>query len=231
MKHESKQTFLLIGLSILFFRLLSVVAGIGLMPLYRIPLGFVIHAAPILRAYESVIACGAGVFFAVLLSRKVRTVHFAVIIIVWVLALLPLQFRVQQQVRLAPPSLPEPAAVQPLALTARLIVGESISDSILLDNSHVARAEAVPLFDDVYQVKLHLTPTGRNAIRDTTRHHVGDRIGFFIDGDLKSSPEILQPLDIPYVIIPIRTTADEAEWIARGIMKEISQQEAGGYRR
>ena len=76
----------------------------------------------------------------------------------------------------------------------------------------------------LYQVKLHLTQKGRDVIRKVTQRNVGKRIGFFLDGDLKSSPKIVQPLDIPYVMLPIRTTATEAERIARGIMMEASQQ-------
>lgn len=225
MKLDRKQTVLLIGLSILLFRVLSVVASIGIMQLRRIPLEFLMHVAEILRAYEPVMACGVGVFLAILLMRKLRKAHLALVVVVWVLALLPLQFRVRQEVMLASPPTVEPSAVQPLALTARVIDGESISDTVLLGNAQVARAEAVPLHDDVYQVKLHLTPEGRDVIRATTRRHVGKQIGFFLDGDLKSSPEILEPLDIPYIMLPIRTTAVKAEQIARGIMKETSQQQ------
>jgi len=61
-------------------------------------------------------------------------------------------------------------------------------------------------------------------IREVTQQHVGKRIGFFLNGDLKCSPEIMEPLDIPYLMLPIRTTSTEAERIAQGIMKATSQQ-------
>ncbi len=223
MKYNRKEAALLIGLSIVFFRLLSAVASVSVIQLSRIPLAFAHDLVGIIRGYESVIACGVGVLLALLIMHKVRTVHLAVVIGVWVLALLPFKFQVRQEFLFDSPSPMDPSMVEPLALAAHVMDGADIRETVLLDNIQVVHAEAVLLYDDFYQVKLHLTPEGRKKVSEATRQHVGKRVGFFIDGVLKGSAEILAPLDIPYVMMPIRTTADEAQQIAQGILKAKSQ--------
>jgi hypothetical protein len=227
MKLERRQTVLLVGLSILLFRLLSVAVSLGMMPLRHVPVFFVVQAVEILHAYEAVIACGLGVFLALFAVRRIRTAHLAVVVVVWILALLPLQYRLRQEFVLATPTAPEIPAARPLSLAVRLIEGETIDDVVLLDNTHVARAEAVPRHDDTHQVKLYLTEEGRRVLREVMRRHVGKRLGFFLDGDLMSSPEILEPLDTPYVVLPVRTTSAEAQRIVEDIMKDMSQSENG----
>ena len=216
---ERKHTVLLIGLSILLFRLLSLGVDYGISQLSRIPVEFVRHFAEIMRSYTAVIACGVGVYFSILLTRKLHAAHLALVVVIWILALLPLQVRIQQRIDLPTPPQLDPAKVSPLSLTIRLIDGEDVSESVLLDNSNVSRAQAVYLYDDLYQVKLHLTPEGRTIIREATRHNVGKQIGYFLNGDLISSPRIISPLDIPHIVIPISVTGEEAQRIAEGIMK------------
>ena len=119
------------------------------------------------------------------------------------------------------PTSPEAPSIR---LAVHLMVGTKIAEPAVLENTHIRTAEAKLLRADLYQVQLNLTDDGSKVVQRITRDHIGKRLAFLLNGDIKSSPEIMTPLDIPYIMLPIYTTQAEAERTAAGINNGESQQ-------
>lgn len=219
MKYSIKQTLLLVGLAVLLFRLLSFFLYIGSLRLSQIHVEFVQYLIPYIQLYVPLIACGIGACFGALLARQVALQKPVLITIIWILALLPIQIHTGVEAVAVQTVTADRQEAKPIKLAARIIDGQRINDEVLLNNRHIQKAVGISAYDDSWQIRLDLTQEGCRRIREATRQNVGNRIGFFLDGDLKSSPEIMEPLDIPYVMLPMDVSAGEAGRIAEGIMK------------
>jgi len=148
-----------------------------------------------------------------LAPRRIRAIA---ILGIGILAFLPLQIRPVFDIEMPETGLGIdgepliPAARSPIRIECRLLDGEGI----VFDNAQVVRAD-VHSFDGVeYGLRLTLTDEGRSRVRRITFDHVGEELGFFLDGTLKSRATILVPLDQQEVFVPLALEREAARDLA-----------------
>ena len=152
-------------------------------------------------------------------GKSARASRIALPILV-VLALLPIYFDVQTALVSvpAPPELSHPAQDVPgVVVVCRLIDGDVIGDDVVLDNSYFTDAQPHLWSNTSYYVLVSLTSDGQQILERVTSQNVGKRLGVWINGDLRCSPEIVDTSD--YLVLLLDLSFRDASDLAAGIMK------------
>lgn len=213
--------------AIVVYRIVGTLTETGFRLLRAVPNGTV----QAIRAWEYEVGLVIGLLMAVLfaglqqhwLMRKSVRFNRSMLAVLLILAVFPLRIQITDDpvsVGSAPVSPASTAAVSPAKLACKVIDDETVQNDLVLDNSHIVNAEVVrdPRTGTTYQIRLSLTPEGGEVVKRMTYQNVGKRIGYWIDGDLKCSAKIMEPLMNGYIMIPITLSHSEAEELAMRIM-------------
>ena len=153
-----------------------------------------------------------------ILERRSRAVNGIVLALFVMFAILPIRFGVPYDETLVYEE--EDVAARRVRVELRWIVDNIIQARPTLTNEDVRSAIAMPIRDGGYGVLLSLTDVARRAIRYESQSHIGDRLGVFLDGELRSAPRITAPLHGSDVFLPLCAAEREARRIATGITME-----------
>lgn len=171
-----------------------------------------------------------GLFFAIIcanaqhriLKDKSLGTNIVFLIVFIVLAVLPLRIGVAQRKVNGfanPISSMSKSKGSPVKLMCRIIDGDKIDEQIILSNEHVLNAEPYSWDRKSYQVQISLTREGQSILEKVTTDNIGKRFGFWIDNDLKSSPEIKASIAGGIITLPVDLDFKTAKCLAEGIMK------------
>ena len=180
------------------------------------------------RGRQILIQLVVGLILAVLgvrwqhavLEKKSLKANCVVLVIFAVLAVFPLRLQISTELMTCfPPGteVPVPANVAPADLKCKVIDGETISSGIIITEQNVKSARAVAWDDRTYNVEIVLDSEGARKIREVTTSEIGKRIGFWLDGDLVCSPEIMAPVSSGVVHMTVYLSRQEAAEIAASL--------------
>ncbi len=154
-------------------------------------------------------------------KRTLRANHTLFVVLI-LLAVLPLRLNVTEEYGTvaAPKAIAPLGNVEPVTVVCKLIDGETILESVVINNSHISKAMPQSYNDgETWEIQLTLTDEGQRIIKNITSRHIDKRLGFWIDGDLKCSPVIRCPILGEHIRIAIEMNLPEAKRLAEGIMK------------
>jgi preprotein translocase subunit SecD len=111
-----------------------------------------------------------------------------------------------------------------LALEPPLGGAKYVLGPLIVDAADVDRAKAAPeaQFDVGWSVEMHLTPEGAKAYYRATLMAVGatspqDQIAFIVDGEIVSSPHVVQPIRGGNLVITGGLSEEKAKALASSV--------------
>jgi hypothetical protein len=156
-----------------------------------------------------------------LLKNKSRNVSIMCLIIFSVLAILPIKLQ-RKSISLAYDT--EFISLQdelPITLKCKWIDGDRIGADVIISDKHIFATEPSTLDKKSYQVSLLLTKAGQQIMEKATSENIGKRLGFWVNGDLKSSPKIMTPIAGGIVVLPIPLSKHKATLVCEKINKQL----------
>jgi hypothetical protein len=90
-----------------------------------------------------------------------------------------------------------------------------LHDEVIVTNSDIAQAKVIP-HGSQFWVGVTLTPAGAKKMHAATESHIGKLMAILIDGEVFSTPRVMQPLG-ESAVINGDMTKEEAEKIVAGM--------------
>lgn len=155
------------------------------------------------------------------LEKRSYPANYAVLAILVLLAVSPLQLTMGVNRSLVPATQPMAgasavASAQPVHFACRLLDAEGrATGEPFITEKNITRAEVQE--DDghaTYGVRITLDPEGRRRVSEMTELAVGGEVGYYLDEQLVSRVGVSEPVSVDVLFIPLRVGQEQAATIA-----------------
>jgi len=204
-----------IALAIVMFR----VSSFALTRLFFFLLRLPFDGLRSLASFSELVVTAIAVSVAVLAARKALSLSITwklpLVVLLCVIAVLPIQVRTQRVVELPQP-VNQAGEVGPITVVCRLLDTNRV-DTTVFTSAEIRGAKPYSTDGKKYAIRLTLSESGAATIQEATQFAVGRDVGFFLNGQLRRTAEVIEPITDDVIFIPGPFEAAEAQRLAQGI--------------